>query len=191
MGGKEGDDEARRFITLVDVWYESRGLLLLLVEGDVMPHDLFLWSKEEDGGEELKEAMGSDATHSQLTDHARDDDTGELEWCSGLPSASALEEGRSLAVMNVGGSSGRHVTLLQGQGVGKGLDSQVVEWSGTGRPGVSLAQQQRSATAGEVSSFTQRASTRTVSRLLQMTGAEWLDVWARSQGKGMLRQLGR
>ena len=73
------------------------------------------------------------------------------------------EEGRKLEVSSMsvsgeGGSSGRSTTMI-GQ----------MEWSATGRVGASLAQLMGA------NSFTQVASRRTVSRLLEMSSASYLE----------------
>ena len=247
MGGSKGDDEARRFITLIDVLYEEHCLLLLHAEGS--PHDLFIWTHHDDhhhdGHHDLPPSsqqqkhrgnrtlhtntngvLGNTVSSIMVTHHVTSDiheldhvdedhpsvpgtrhHTGlstlhldehdhdaHLEHAvvattavGGTPGSERhdldlyhdLHEGDTdhtglgasdLAVLPEGGSSGRSVTMVQTRA------GHAVEWSGTGLQGVSLANAAQGG-PGTGASFTQRASSRTVSRLIQMTSSSWLQEW--------------
>ena len=235
LGGSRGEDEARRFITLVDVLYE-KGVLLLL-RTDFAPHDLFQWSVGSDDHDHYdilqmpsSESMPSTSTGSTYSSEFNEladenwsgspvgrllaveglvgEDDGGASWYDGGASwydgGASGEDGpdrvlgEDLLVLDQGGSSGRSVTMFRSPvGDGRGAESVLVEWSGTGLKDASLA---RASSSSSLDSFTKRASSRTVSRLLQMTGETWLRRWRAvhrpeglGQGQGALygsRELG-
>eukprot|EP01041_Mallomonas_annulata_P007166 gene7166-14586_t len=232
LGGSRGDDEARRFITLVDVLYEQKSLLV--IQADVMPHDLFRWDIDGEGegegdgyldrggdgmeyydmdGEGEGEGMDGleldrieDRNEYDHTDTDTDTYTYTFDTTSNNSNNSYgdtdgytgdMDDNVDVAVLAKGGSSGRNVTMIRTpprrtghQGSGVGVGDGYVEWSATGLPGASLAtahlhaQQQQGAAAGYADSFTRRASSRTVSRLLQMSGEAWLSAWKARTGRG-------
>ena len=80
-----------------------------------------------------------------------------------------------VSVDGIGGSSGRSTTMIG-----------TMEWSATGRSGVSLALLS-SASAGVGGSFTFRAARRCASRLLEMGTVESVDAWRKKhqrEGEG-------
>lgn len=123
LGDPEVENEARRFITLIDVLYEAN--ILFVCSAAVSIDELFL-QKPDISKKSLEELQ-------------------------------QVQKELGLSVVGEGGSSGRS-TLMIG----------AMEWSATGRMGVSLAKLQGS------TSFTRAASARTVSRLLEMQSPGYL-----------------
>lgn len=193
LGGSRGDDEARRFITLVDVMYERHGLLL--IQADALPSFLFTWNEDENQDvyeDHLHHAsdmvlnrrmtaidseidMSDEVTFHPSTERCIDgDDIDEHNLPVENTSTSSMFRERQgeiqvdieeddLQVLEQGGSSGRVTTMIKERG-------HYIEWSGTGRVGIGMTSQSSS-------SFTEKAAARTISRLVEMSGGKWLEEW--------------
>jgi len=139
-------NEARRFVTLIDALYEAR--TTLIVAAEVPMEDLFVGFdasvESHDGDEEI--AMENESTAATTATTAK---------------ISQRDDKQSM-VLGEGGSSSSSSTTYIRNDSGDGS----VEWSATGRIGVSLAQL---SSVREVSFSFQRAE----SRLAEMTGTNW------------------
>ena len=158
------ENEARRFINLVDVLYEKHALLLASLAAE--PANLFRGEEaeaEEEGedkidddererDEEVVTTLFSEVVCDNVADPVRDavKRRVQLEGAWG---------GGQATVSREGGSSGRSTTMVGG-----------MEWSATGRAGASLADLQRV-------NFTFRASRRCSSRLAEMGSAAYEATW--------------
>jgi peroxisome-assembly ATPase len=155
-------NEARRFVTLIDALYESRTRLVLAAQ---VPLDRLLVHFEatvetQDGDEEI--AVGP--LERPREDPNRDPDDGRRR--SAVPAAAVTSDdnrdGETMFVEGKGGSSSSAATTMI-----RTRDGGSMEWSATGRVGVSLAQL---STVREVSFSFQRAE----SRLVEMMNAvDW------------------
>ena len=155
-------NEARRFVTLVDALYEAR--TTLVIAADVPREELF---------------VGFDAaveTHDGDEEIALDDDVdgGTVTALAGNDNTYKRSHNRESLVIGEGGSSSSSSTTLirttqaadENGGGGGGGGEGVMEWSATGRIGVSLAQL---SAVREVSFSFRRAE----SRLAEMASASW------------------
>ena len=132
-------NEARRFVTLIDALYEAR-TKLVISSNVVNIHDLFI---------------GFDAT---VETHDGDE---EIAIDDNNTSTSNTINNEESSIIGEGGSSSSHsTTIIHTKEDGK------VEWSGTGRIGVSLAQL---SAVREVSFSFKRAG----SRLAEMSSLNW------------------
>ena len=149
-------DQARRFVVLVDAAYESRTRLIL--DAEVDRDDLFVGFDADvttnDGDEEIAvEEDGASGTSSTTTTTTKASRTfGGGDGGNG-----------DTAVVREGGSSSSSSTTFFRTGDGGGGR---VEWSATGRVGVSLAQL---SAVREVSFSFKRAE----SRLAEMASSSW------------------
>ena len=131
-------NEARRFVTLIDALYEARAKLVISSIVDSI-HDLFI---------------GFDAT---VETHDGDEEIAINDNNTNNTNLSNKES----SIIGEGGSSSSHsTTLIHTKEDGK------VEWSGTGRIGVSLAQL---SAVREVSFSFKRAG----SRMAEMSSSNW------------------
>ena len=121
-------NEARRFVTMIDTFYESK--TRLVIAADVPLQDLFV------------------------------DFEASVETNDGDEEIAVPEESTSFIKGEGGSSSSNATTMIRTK------DGEDMEWSATGRVGVSLAQ--LSAAQDVVFSFR-----RAESRLVQMSGKEW------------------
>ncbi len=156
-------DMLRRLITLVDVLYEARTLLVTSGEGN---WGALLAPAVEDGGGDRERAAVAAALGMKL------EEEGELEDSSSKSGSApplSVPPSAAAAVLGEGGSSGRS-TLYIG----------AVEWSATGRSGASLAEVGRG-----TASFVSAAAARCESRLEQMSRWEWAEAWGVRQGVDM------
>jgi len=145
-------NEARRFVTLIDALYEAR--TKLVIAADVPRENLFLGFdadvETQDGDEEIAiDDGGSDAGGSNVMK------TGDM-----------CDNRESIVVGEGGSSSSQSTTMIQVPTADDDGGDGVMEWSATGRIGVSLAQL---SAVREVSFSFQRAE----SRLAEMTSLSW------------------
>ena len=165
------EDEARRFINLVDVLYEKRRLLV--ADLAAAPGALF----DEGAGGNVPPGGGagggggssraaSSSAHRlgsfacAAAGESAGDDSVESETRAAVRAAGAMMAGgASTRVGAGGGSSGRHSTTVG-----------AMEWSATGRRGAALADLQGV-------NFTFRAARRCASRLMEMAGEEYEERW--------------
>lgn len=130
-------NEARRFVTLIDAIYESKTRLILASQ-QVPLHDLF---------------VGFDAT-------VESNDGDEEIAVADIPEK-VHDEREQMFVKGEGGSSSSAATTMI-----RSKEGEIVEWSATGRIGVSLAQL---SAVRDVSFSFQRAE----SRLVEMNNGTW------------------
>jgi protein AFG1 len=152
LGAQDGFDSARRFINAIDIFYEAHVCIVmsgakpldLLFQADaaVSSKNTSVRSKEEDADSTQKE----DADSTQNRVHTAD--------------SLSVEAPSEVLMRDKGGSSSRLTTFL------KNSKGEEVEWSATGRTGVSLAE-----LAGVKD--TGFAAHRCVSRLMEMGTDEW------------------
>lgn len=130
-------NEARRFVTLIDAIYESKTRLILASQ-QVPLHDLF---------------VGFDATVES--------NDGDEEIAVADITEKVHDEQEQMFVKGEGGSSSSAATTMI-----RSKEGEIVEWSATGRIGVSLAQL---SAVRDVSFSFQRAE----SRLVEMNNGTW------------------
>lgn len=135
-------NEARRFVTLIDAVYESR-IRLILASNDVPLHELL---------------VGFDATVE-----SNDGDEEIAVQDVGAQQKGDRSPSQEIFVKGEGGSSSSAATTMV-----RNRNGEAVEWSATGRIGVSLAQL---SAVKDVSFSFQRAE----SRLVEMNSATWFE----------------
>lgn len=138
LGDPSNEHLARRFVTFIDIAYENS--LILFCSADVPL--LFLFSAETETETATGQDLGQDSSFQFFE--------GKKDGEEGTPVVPQL------SVAGIGGSSGRSTTMIGN-----------MEWSATGRVGVSLAD-----LTGRT--FTKVASRRTLSRLLEMQSEGYL-----------------
>lgn len=147
--GADSIDEARRFVTLIDALYEAR--TKLVVSAAVPRDELFVGFEAEletqDGDEEF-------IANGSITDVE-----GEGRWIREDAIQNRRGDEESLVIGEGGSSSSQSTTMIR-------TKDGDMEWSATGRVGVSLAQL---SAVKEVSFLFQRAK----SRLAEMSSAKW------------------
>lgn len=160
LGDPARENMARRFVTLIDILYETHSILLCSSE---VPLELLF---VEDLNAANKVLSDEDVKPDPSAAHQEASTSGEHPAAANSEGMAAKETHHSTTLSGLGGSSGRSTTLI-GE----------MEWSGTGQPHASLAK------LADHVSFTKAASKRTVSRLLEMQSEGYLKSVAHVSGK--------
>jgi len=168
------ENEARRFINLVDVLYERRALLIATLAA--APGALFRGEQAEDF---LDDGMKKERAKVRARMEGREEE--EVEESDGYAIRMAPHAVREAVVRRVRreGAWGGGEATVSGEGGSSGRSTTMVgamEWSATGRAGASLADLQRV-------NFTFRASRRCASRLVEMGSAAYEAVWVDAGGE--------
>ena len=145
-------NQARRFVTLIDAIYEAK--TILIIDAVVNRDDLFVGFNAcittNDGDEEI----------------ALDDDEGQQQRLHNTASIETIKNEEIVVMREGGSSSSSSTTFISSSGSSSNVDDGRVEWSATGRIGVSLAQL---SSVREVSFSFARAD----SRLAEMCTSSW------------------
>ena len=145
-------NQARRFVTLIDAIYEAK--TILIIDAVVNRDDLFVGFNAcittNDGDEEI----------------ALDDDEGQQQRLHNTASIETIKNEEIVVMREGGSSSSSSTTFISSSGSSSNFDDGRVEWSATGRIGVSLAQL---SSVREVSFSFARAD----SRLAEMCTSSW------------------